>query len=517
MTDLNENLYHDHICILEEAEKGFQIGIIGTGVGFGSILELIKKPELEEFFPKLDLVAISQPKKDDQRLKELIKSGVKVYQDYTEMLDKHPEINLVIELTDQQFLIKKLRQSLPSHISIIDHTGTTFLCGLLIMSEVSDKCRLNLFQQQAILTALFDQIQDDIILLGTNGRVLDVNHSVLKKIEMNKQDVLGKFCWELFGDTGSESGCNLKSPDCPFRKSVKDGKPSESIQTRVDKHGRTNYYRIYAYPVFNEQGKLSKVVEMRRDITHRTEMEKRLQQSEKLAAVGELSTYIAHEIRNPLFAIGGFANSLLKDSELSSSSQEKVNIILKESKRLDNILKNIINFSRPTMPQEDEINVNRVIMDILQLFRLSCEEQNIKSDTKLTHGLALAKGDPELIKQCLINLFKNSIEAMADGGTLTLSTSIEDNFIVIRVTDTGTGIPKDIREKVFNPFFSTKKGSGAGLGLAMTKKIMDDMGGKLELFSQENKGTTVVLYLPPYLAIDHDQDPGSSPSSITKP
>ncbi|MCA1742840.1 MAG: PAS domain-containing protein, partial [Desulfovibrionales bacterium] len=479
-------------------------------------LELVKKPELEEFFPKLDLVAISQPKENDQRLKKLIKSGVKVYQDYTEMLDKHPEINLVIELTDQQFLIKKLRQSLPPHISIIDHTGTTFLCGLLIMSEVSDKCRLNLFQQQAILTALFDQIQDDILLLSTKGKVLDVNHSVLKKLERNKQEVLGNFCWELFGDDGADSACNLKSHDCPFQKSIKDGKPAESIQTRVDKHGRTNYYRIYAYPVFNEHGELSKVVEMRRDITHRTEMEKRLQQSEKLAAVGELSTYIAHEIRNPLFAIGGFANSLLKSSELSSSAQEKVNIILEESKRLDNILKNIINFSRPTLPQEDEINVNRVIMDILQLFRLSCEEQNIKSDTKLTHGLALAKGDPELIKQCLINLLKNSIEAMPHGGTLTLSTSMEENFIVIRVTDTGIGIPKEIREKVFNPFFSTKKGSKAGLGLAMTKKIMDDMGGKLELFSQENKGTTIVLYLPPYLAVDSPQDDGTSIKTSSK-
>ncbi len=506
MSDLNENLYQDHICILEEAEKGFEIGIIGTGVGFGSIMELVRKTELEEFFPKLNLVGIAQHKKDDPKLSAAMKLGAKVYESHTEMLSAHPEINLVIELSDQQHMVQKLRQTLPAHISIIDHSGATFLCGLLIMAEVSDKCRLNLFQQQAILTALFDQIQDDILLLDTRGKVLDVNQSVIKKMSKTKQQLLGLFCWQIYADIAPSSGCDLQSPDCPFRKTLKEGKPAESLQTWVDKHGRAHYYRIYAYPVYNELGHLTKIVEMRRDITHRTEMEKRLHQSEKLAAIGELSTYIAHEIRNPLFAIGGFANSLLRNSQLDEASQEKIKIILQESQRLDHILRNIINFSRPTMSQESEINVNRIIMDILQLFRISCEEQQIKTDTEIYHGLALAKGDPELIKQCLVNLIKNAIEAMPEGGELTLTTSMAEEFIMIKVGDTGRGIPKDIREKVFNPFFSTKKGGGSGLGLAMTKKIIEDMGGRLELFSQENKGTTVVLYIPPFLARDNMKD-----------
>lgn len=506
MSDLNENLYQDHICILEEAEKGFEIGIIGTGVGFGSILELVRKTELEEFFPRLNLVGIAQAKKNDPKVQGAVELGARLYDTYTEMLSKHPEINLIIELSDHQQLVKKLRQTLPANISIIDHSGATFLCGLLIMAEVSDKCRLNLFQQQAILTALFDQIQDDILLLDNKGRVLDVNQSIVKKAGKSKQQLLGHFCWELFADIAPSSGCDLKSPDCPFRKALKDGMPAESLQTWVNKDGRAQYYRVYAYPVFNEQGLLTKIVEMRRDITHRTEMEKRLQQSEKLAAIGELSAYIAHEIRNPLFTIGGFANSLLKKDGLDKSSQEKIRIILHESQKLDHILKNIISFSRPTKSEESEFNVNRIIMDILQLFRLSCEEQQIKTETEIDHGLALAKGDPELIKQCLINLIKNSIEAMPRGGYLTLTTGMEDEFIVIKVGDTGKGIPREIREKVFNPFFTTKKGEGAGLGLAMTKKIIEDMGGRLELFSQENKGTTIALYLPPILDLNKKRE-----------
>ena len=506
MSELNENLYQDHICILEEAEKGFEIGIIGTGVGFGSILELVRKTDLEEFFPRLNLVGIVQTKRNDPKVQGAVELGAKVYGSPAEMLDRHPEINLVIELSDQQQMVKKLRQTLPAHISIIDHSGATFLCGLLIMAEVSDKCRLNLFQQQAILTALFDQIQDDILLLDKRGKVLDANQSIVKKTGKTKQQLLGQHCWELFADIAPTPCCDLDSPDCPFRKALKDGAPAESLQTWVNKDGRAQYYRVYAYPVFNEQGLLTKIVEMRRDITHRTEMEKRLQQSEKLAAIGELSAYIAHEIRNPLFTIGGFANSLLKKADLDDSSQEKIKIILHESQKLDHILKNIINFSRPTKSEESEINVNRIIMDILQLFRLSCEEQQIKTETEIDHGLALAKGDPELIKQCLINLIKNSIEAMPDGGYLTLSTGMEEEFIVIKVGDTGKGIPREIREKVFNPFFTTKKGEGAGLGLAMTKKIIEDMGGRLELFSQESKGTTIVIYLPPILDLNKKRE-----------
>jgi two-component system, sporulation sensor kinase E len=506
MSELNENLYQDHICILEEAEKGFEIGIIGTGVGFGSILELVRKTDLEEFFPRLNLVGIVQTKKNDSKVPGAVELGAKVYDSHTEMLDRHPEINLVIELSDQQQMVKKLRQTLPPHISIIDHSGATFLCGLLIMAEVSDKCRLNLFQQQAILTALFDQIQDDILLLDSRGKVLDANHSIVKKTGKTKQQLLGQHCWELFADIAPTPCCDLDSPDCPFRKALKEGAPAESLQTWVNKDGRAQYYRVYAYPVFNEQGLLTKIVEMRRDITHRTEMEKRLQQSEKLAAIGELSAYIAHEIRNPLFTIGGFANSLLKKADLDDSSQEKIKIILHESQKLDHILKNIINFSRPTKSEESEINVNRIIMDILQLFRLSCEEQQIKTETEIDHGLALAKGDPELIKQCLINLIKNSIEAMPDGGYLTLTTGMEDELIVVKVGDTGKGIPREIREKVFNPFFTTKKGEGTGLGLAMTKKIIEDMGGRLELFSQESKGTTIVIHLPPILDLNKKRE-----------
>jgi signal transduction histidine kinase len=268
----------------------------------------------------------------------------------------------------------------------------------------------------------------------------------------------------------------------------------------VDQEGRVQYFRIYTYPIFNESGELTHVVEMRRDITSRTRIEQRLQQSERLAAIGELSTYIAHEIRNPLFAIGGFANSLLRSDRLGEDDRSKVRIILDESKRLDGILKSILNFARPTNAKTHEVDVNSVVRETMEVMNLGCKQQGICMHRNLSPGLARAKGDPELLKQCLINMIKNSIEAMEEkGGDLTVSTAMEENFIVIRVEDNGRGIPEENLPKVFNPFFSTKD-KGSGLGLAMTKKIVDELGGRVELDSAPGAGTTISLYLPPILA-----------------
>ncbi len=506
MTQEEDFLHQEHLCILEEVEKGFNIGIIGTGTGFESILDLTRNPDLEEFFPKLNLVALSQPYSRDRRLRKALDMGVKLYESHHEMLKSHPEINLIIELTDNQQMIKKLRKSLPANTSMVDHNAATFLCGMLIMAEVSTKCRLNLNQQRALFQAVTDQIQDDMLLLNKSGIIQDVNMNVIKRLGREKEEIIGKFCWEIFACSDDYSRPSFSSTECPFRQTLEENRPAEAMQTWVDEQGRAHYFRIYTYPVFDGAGQLSRVVEMRRDITVRTEMEKRLQQSEKLAAIGEMSTYIAHEIRNPLFAIGGFANAVLRNPDLDAVSRDKVNIILQESKRLDRILKSMVNFARPTESVQQEVDVNEVVQEAMQLFNLTCKEQGVIVEMELSPSLAKAKGDPELLKQCFINLVKNALEAMPGGGTVRLETFVEWEFMVIEVSDTGKGIPKEIRDKIFNPFYSTKEDPGAGLGLAMTKKIMDDMGGSIDLLSQEGKGTSITIRLPLFPAMPEDME-----------
>lgn len=369
------------------------------------------------------------------------------------------------------------------------------------MSQMSSKCKVDLVGQQSLLYAVMDKIHDDVFFLDAKGRILDVNRHVCERLGKKKEELLHKSCWEV-ASGADQNHCESGDPACSFRTTLHEGREAESLQTWVDVQGRANYCQIRTYPIFNKQGEVQKVIEMRRDVTLHTEMEKRLQQAEKLAAIGELSTYIAHEIRNPLFAIGGFANALLRSPDLATGASEKVRIILEESKRLDNILKSIINFARPTKGIVTEVDVNTVVLETMQLLSIGCKERGIAIDIQLAEDAARARGDAELLKQCLINLVKNSLEAMPGDGILTVSTGMESYYVYVKVTDTGVGIAAEIQDKIFNPFFTTKKtGGGSGLGLAMTKKIIGDLGGALSLESQVELGTTVTILLPPYLSV----------------
>jgi len=364
---------------------------------------------------------------------------------------------------------------------------------------IPDKaCALTLAQEKNLLSSVIDQIPDDIVILDASSNVVDINRAAMDRLGGHREDFLGKRCWETL--TGFKGVCEPDS-DVSRWENVRRGGRSEEVQTAVDEKGRVRYFRVYMYPVSDESGQVTHVVVLRRDITQGTYMERRLQQSEKLAAVGELSTYVAHEIRNPMFAIAGFANSLLRSGSLDEKSRAKVSIILEESNRLDKILKSLLNFSRPTQGMEGRMDVEGVARQTMELMSLACQKQGVEVVVEVRPGLHAAKGDPELIKQCIINMVKNSMEAMPEGGRLTLRCYPRGEFAVIEVEDTGAGIPPENLDHVFNPFFSTKD-KGAGLGLAMTKKILDEAGGSVELESEQGKGATVRLVLPPVMAAE---------------
>ena len=373
---------------------------------------------------------------------------------------------------------------------------------------VADACAEALLGEPSLLTSVIDQIPDDIVVLDAGSCVVEVNRAVLERLGGKREDYLGRPCREAL--SGFQGVCEGKA-DPALWESVRTGGKSEQVQTVVDSQGRMHTFRVYIYPVLDKGGKLSHVVLLRRDITQRTYMERRLQQSEKLAAVGELSTYVAHEIRNPLFAIAGFANSLLRSGNLDERSRGKVSIILEESNRLDKILKSLLNFSRPTQGAAGQIDVAAAAEQTMGLMTLGCQKQDIAVRVEVDSGLPLVKGDPDLIKQCLINMVKNAMEAMPEGGELTLRCHLRGGLVVMELADTGKGILPEHLDQVFNPFFSTKD-KGSGLGLAMTRKILDELGGAVELESELGRGTVVRLVMPPVdAALDENLETYAAP------
>jgi two-component system NtrC family sensor kinase len=225
----------------------------------------------------------------------------------------------------------------------------------------------------------------------------------------------------------------------------------------------------------------------------------RLLQAEKLAAVGRLTSEIAHEIRNPLTALGGFGRRLRK---MATGEREKeyADIVVSEVDRLENILRDVLRFSRQTKPNLKRTPLTGAVKATLATFSGICEERSITCEADFGTELPVLM-DEELLKQAANNLMSNAVDAMPRGGRLTIRTAGERvhniTYAALHVSDTGPGIPEDNLAYIFEPFYTTKIAErGTGLGLSISRKIIEEMGGFIKARNDEGGGATVSLYFP---------------------
>lgn len=226
-----------------------------------------------------------------------------------------------------------------------------------------------------------------------------------------------------------------------------------------------------------------------------------LVQSEKLAALGEMAARIAHEIKNPLTVIGGFAARIARREKGGASppAARYSEIILKEVKRLERTIQETLYFSRELAPEFRPVALNAEVLEVLTMFREELEEGGIEKAVDLSDEVPVIHVDPDQIRQVLWNLVSNAVQAMEDGGRLTLVTrpaeGEEGDGVVLLVGDTGGGIPHDVVHNIFNPFFTTKP-RGTGLGLPIVHTIVRNHGGTIQLDNREGKGVTFSVFLP---------------------
>lgn len=223
--------------------------------------------------------------------------------------------------------------------------------------------------------------------------------------------------------------------------------------------------------------------------------QERLIRSERLAVIGNMAAYIAHEIRNPLVTIGGFARTISRISRQDNHVRQSTEIIIEEVNRLEKILANITDFGKPLKPVKGVFQVNDLLENTCSLMGPYFKNSNIQLIKKFNESAPPVTMDSTQMKQVFVNLMKNAVESMLDGGTLILETTSDDKYVRINVTDTGKGIPAETIQRVFEPFFTTKA-DGTGIGLAVSKKIVDEHGGSILVKSSGHSGTTFSVYLP---------------------
>jgi PAS domain S-box-containing protein len=369
--------------------------------------------------------------------------------------------------------------------------------------EVQDLQRYN--------RGLIETSLDPLVTFDQKGIILDVNEATIRATGRTREELIGTPFADYFTDSvKANRGVMLvfeagEVRDYELVMKARDG--TEAVVAY-----NASLYRDQAGQVMGAFAAARDITELKRSeaevrqerdkvkegMEKLVETQDKLVRSERLAAIGEAAAYLSHEIKNPLMVIGGFARQVEKSlSDEDDDNRRKLKIIQDEARRLELMLTDVRDFTRPSRPQKELQDINSIIENTLVLLENDFKEKGISCEKSLDSDLPPIFLDPRQIEQLLINLAKNALEAMPNGGKFFISSWREDKQVKVSALDSGTGIPSEIAEKIFNPFFTTKK-KGTGLGLAVCRKIIEDHEGEIYVQSKEGKGTKVTIILPIY-------------------
>ncbi|MCM3692624.1 PAS domain S-box protein [Neobacillus niacini] len=327
-----------------------------------------------------------------------------------------------------------------------------------------------------------------VAFTDAKGIITSVNDKFCEISKYSREEIIGKDHAIL------NSGQHPKLFFKDLWKTIGEGKVWKGEIRNKAKDGTYYWVDTTIVPFLNENGKPYQYVAIRNDITERKKTEEVLHRQDKLAAVGQLAAGVAHEIRNPLTSMKGYAEFLTLD-EQDPERLEFMNIILDEIERVNTIVEDFMVLAKPKMVELEEKNVVPVIKNVVSLLEFEARKKHVKLTFDCPHEIIQIECDENRLKQVFLNFIKNGIEAMPNGGELHVKTMIQDNNVQISIQDTGVGIPKEKLKQLGEPFYTTKK-NGNGLGLMVSFKIIENHNGKVFVESEPNKGTTFNILLP---------------------
>ena len=260
--------------------------------------------------------------------------------------------------------------------------------------------------------------------------------------------------------------------------------------------GRTVPVSVSAARIVNELGAYVGQILILRDLGEVRRLQDEVRRQEKLAALGGLAAGVAHEIRNPLSSIKGLATFFSGQFEAGSEGREAAEVMVQEVDRLNRVITELLSFARPSDIKRRRVDIAPIVTRAVGLIQQDAANQRIQVELKMDEGLCPLLIDPDRMAQCLLNLLINAIEAMVDGGRLTVRCELVDQGEVrVGISDTGQGMAPDEMAKIFDPYYTTKS-QGTGLGLAIVHKIVEAHGARLNVESAPGRGTTFLLHLP---------------------
>ena len=368
---------------------------------------------------------------------------------------------------------------LDGSVSPVGGTGAA-----IVFRDVTDEHRENVLNRQT-LQALFDAIPTAISVADTETRrLVTVNRAFAELIGRPAEEIIGlapPFPWwepgEDLGD-GFSPGANIERV---YR--LPDGRPQPV------------HASVHAVP--GEDGEPALLLALIEDTAEERRMQQQLVQSGKLAAIGELAAGVAHEINNPLFAILGLTEFLLKEAEPGSKALQRLELIQQTGLEIKEIVRALLDFARENAEERHVVTLEDVVQSTVDLVRRTNAHKGVELVDSYDASGAPVTASPNQLKQIFLNLIANARQAMPNGGTVHVDVRQDGDWVVASVGDDGPGIEPAVLERIFEPFFTTKRlTGGTGLGLSVSLGIAEAHGGSLTVSSDPGRGATFTLRLP---------------------
>jgi two-component system sensor histidine kinase HydH len=333
---------------------------------------------------------------------------------------------------------------------------------------------------------LVENMPIGLVAINDREEIISFNQTAESILGYSHPDVLGKKAHEI-----------IPPPCMVLLQGLKTEK--KVIEEEIDcplKDGRTISLEVIATVLEEDNGNFLGCVILFRDITELQHLKKEMERSQRLASVGSLAAGIAHEIRNPLSSIKGFATFFKERYRDNPEDLKTAEIMIQEVERLNRVIGQLLEFARPMEMKRHWTSIQEVIRHTLRMIEGQAKAKKIAVRTDLPQHVGDIFIDADKIKQVLLNLYLNAMEAMDKGGTLTVAVlPHEGRMVRIDVSDTGKGIDEKDIARIFDPYFTTRS-SGTGIGLAIVYKIMEAHDGEIRVISELEKGTTVSIFLP---------------------
>jgi two-component system NtrC family sensor kinase len=347
----------------------------------------------------------------------------------------------------------------------------------------------------------FDAMQDCVSVHDTSGRVVRANVALARKLKTTPPKVIGKYCSELYSTAGPDG------PQCNHTESLKsEGLIVEEVE--LPEMGGT--FQISVGPWYDKNNRLAGSIHVAKDISNEKLLQQQLIQSEKLSAIGELISGIAHELNNPLTGVMGYSQLLQMRGDLDDRAKESLVKINNLATRCQKIVQNLLSFARKQKPERTLTSVNEILERTVELRSYELQVNNIEIILELDPRLPRTIADAHQLQQVFLNVITNAEQAMLEAhgrGRLTIRTRNDsaEGHVIVEIADDGPGIPEQHLTKIFDPFFTTKEvGRGTGLGLSLSYGIIKEHAGNIYARSRPGEGSTFVIALPVIGNLDED-------------